>query len=225
MTDKELEQLVRHPEYHGISLGFWHAVDACGLDYIRDLDSDEIANVILKVVRLPKDRMFRKFLVDACRSWLREEHNFWGSLFEDECEALRSGDFTKEDVLSLLQQDREQERVEHDFPMDGILYLRSPLPASVLLEHQHAAPGAFMIDDTQSALGFKKTIMFTPKVGMSFNAELGDGRVMQSALYGFFTILTRDHPAEWRKLIPSLVAQKEIRCFVEDGREVRARML
>ena len=70
----------------------------------------------------------------------------------------------------MLQQDREQERVEHDFPMDGILYLRSPLPASVLFEHQHSTPGALMIADTHFALGFKKTIMFTPKVGMSFNA-------------------------------------------------------
>ena len=69
---------MRHPEYHGISLGFWHAVDACGLDYIRDLDSDEIANVILKVGRLLKDRKFRKFLMDVSRSWLREERNFLG---------------------------------------------------------------------------------------------------------------------------------------------------
>ena len=96
-------------------------------------------------------------LEETCQLWLNDDDenidNFWGGLYTEELSTLRSGDFKKRDLLSLLGCDSEYEEVLHNFPTDGILYRRCPLPACVLFEHQRSLPG-----DTRSALGCQKTI-------------------------------------------------------------------
>ena len=51
------------------------------------------------------------------------------------------------------------ERINHDLEELGVLYLRSPLPPAVLFaEKKEQLPGMFAVAETDSALGFAKTL-------------------------------------------------------------------
>jgi hypothetical protein len=72
------EELVQHPVYHGVCLAFWHTAQARGVAPMRSLSSGAIADAVYATVDIPKDRSTRQYVVAACSSWLREEHNFSG---------------------------------------------------------------------------------------------------------------------------------------------------
>lgn len=215
MNNGELEKLVQHPHYHSICLGFWHAVDARGLEYLRGLSPEGIADAISQRVQLPGDRPLRKLLVDACASWLREEHNFWGMVYQDEGGMVWSPDFTKASLLKDLP--RESRPVSHNFPKLGILCLRSPLPSTVLLQEHEELCAAFVIGDTRSALGFDQTIVFRPDFSVELPGRLQDGRIVDRCVFGWPTVLAPEGGPQWTKLFPqAAIALDSIVVYVDE---------
>ena len=216
MNNGELEKLVQHPHYHTICLGFWHAVDARCLEYLRGLNPEGIADAILQRVELPGDRPFRKLLVDACASWLREEHNFWGMVYQDEGGMVWTPDFAKASLLKELP--RESRPVRHNFPKLGILCVRSPLPSTVLLQEPEELCAAFVIGDTRSALGFDQTIVFRPDFFVELPGRLQDGRIVDRCVFGWPTVLAPESGPQWIKLFPqAAIALDSIVVYVDEN--------
>lgn len=207
MEEAEMQQLVGHPEYHSVCLGFWHAAQTRGVDAMRNLPSEAIANSICEIVNLPKDRKTRHYVLRASDSWLREEHNFWGMVFQDEGGMVWSADFVQANLLKGLP--RELQRVRHNFPVRGTLCLRSPLPPTVLLDETEELCPMFVIADTCLALSFSQAIVFKPEFSVQLPGRLEDGRTVDRAVFGWPTVLASEGEREWRKLMPQAAVARE----------------
>ena len=190
---------------------------------MRSLSSGAIADAVYATVDIPKDRSTRQYVVAACSSWLREKHNFWGLVFQEEEGKVWSADFVQTSLLKDLAGERL--RVRHNYPIRGTLCLRSPLPPTVLLEVGEDLQPMFVIANTRLALSFHQTIVFKPEFSVQLPGCLEDGRTVDRAIFGWPTVLASEGENAWKKVIPqALIAQERVITYGQDGEQLLAQL-
>jgi hypothetical protein len=218
-----VDALVQHPVYHGVCLGFWYTAQASGVQAMRGLSAGAIADAIFGSVDIPTDPSTRQYVVAACESWLREKHNFWGLVFQDDGAMVWSTDFVQTALLTDIA--RERLRVCHNFPVRGTLCLRTPLPPTVWLEETEDLPPMFIIAETRLALSFNQTIIFKPEFSVQLPGRLEDGRAVDRAVFGWPTVLASERGVAWRKLIPqALIAKERVVAYTEEEEQLLAEL-
>lgn len=182
----------------------------------RYLNSDIDFKTKKALIKICYEEVF-DFIIDH----VRREKNIIGTVYTEDFKECKEPNFKFSVLLKSLSVDSDENCAykidKHGkFEHLGTLLLRTPYPSGVLTKIEISQPlNPFCVLNTKTALGFPKTIVFSPD-GLMNLPENPDG--YSHFISGVFHIPSPRLDSIWCKLIPnSICVRKSAKFYNSDG--------
>ena len=169
--------------------------------YIRlleiDLSTDNIEKALIMIYDTVNNYMYDQTIKDT---------NINGRVYIEDFSICRPPEFCENMTLEKLKIDNN--KVDDNFILEsnktirktGVLLIRSPLPAFILLKEKEIPPFV-IVENTEKALGFQKKLILSTK-GITLLPDNDFGYIAMAT--GVFTVpSSAEVNNQWKKIIPN----------------------